>query len=163
MFKRLKLKKNIKLIVSDFDGVFTDGTAFVDKDLHSIKKISFKDVMGVSQALKNGYKVAIISGEKTPAIDFLAKKFEAMEDFQDIRPKLPVLKQLMEKYSLTQDEVIYIGDDVNDIESLSFVGNAVTVPNANKKVKSLKNVMITKNAGGDGAFREVIDKLLQMK
>lgn len=161
MFKKLKLSKKIKLIVSDFDGVFTDGSIYISENFEVTKKISFKDIMGVSQALKNGFKIAIISGEKSKAIDFLSNKFEQIEVHQGERVKVTVLKSIIDQSGLTPEEVIYIGDDVNDIECLNYVKNGITVPNANLKVKKLKNVQITTNNGGDGAFREVIDTLLR--
>ena len=162
MFKRLKLSKKIKLIVSDFDGIFTDGGIYVDEDFKITKKISFKDIMGVSQALKNDFKVVIISGEKSKAIDYLANKFPLLETYQGERIKLHVLKSVLSKYNLTGEETIYIGDDVNDIGCLNHVSVPITVPNANSKVKKLQKVQITSNLGGDGAFREVVDKLLSI-
>lgn len=160
MVKRLKFSKNIKLIVSDFDGVFTDGGIYISDSLEITKKINFKDIMGVSQALKNGFKIALISGEKSKVVDFLKNKFDQIEVYQGERIKLNALKDIVDRHKLVPEEVIYIGDDVNDIECLNYVKNPVTVPNANKKVKELKNVKITSSQGGDGAFREVIDALL---
>lgn len=148
------------MIVSDFDGVFTDGSIFIDEDLKTSKKLSFKDIMGVSQAIKHGFKVALISGEKSTAVDYIQNKFEGLETHQGIRQKLPILKDIMAKHSLSPKEVIYIGDDVNDLECLNYVKYGVTVPNANQKVKNSKKIMITQNLGGDGAFREVVDELL---
>ena len=58
----LKLSKNIKLFASDFDGVFTDGSLYLDEDLKQVKKVNFSDIMGVSRLIKAVYKVAIISG-----------------------------------------------------------------------------------------------------
>lgn len=155
--------KKVKLIFSDFDGIFTDGGIFIDEDFKISKKISFKDIMGVSQALKNDFKVVLISGEKSKAIDFLVNKFEQIEAFQGERVKISVLLSVMEKYGLSPEEVVYIGDDVNDIESLNYVQNSFTVPNANYKVKELEGIIVTDNVGGDGAFREVVDKLLEIK
>ena len=65
----LKLSKNIKIIVSDFDGVFTDGTVYIDEDLRHTKRLSYKDIMGVSILLKAGYDFAIISGEDSSILD----------------------------------------------------------------------------------------------
>ena len=64
------------------------------------------------------------------------------------------------KDNLSKEEVIYIGDDVNDIECLNFVTTKITVPNANKKVKALENIQITETSGGEGAFREIVDNIL---
>lgn len=161
MFNRLKLPKGIKLIASDFDGVFTDGSIYICEDSKTSKKINFKDIMGVSQALKNNFQIVLISGEKSPAIDFLTNKFSQVEAHQGIREKIKILEEVVKAKGLTPEEVIYIGDDVNDIDCLKYVKTGITVPNANLKVKRLKNIKITKNPGGDGAFREVVDTLLQ--
>lgn len=163
MFKKLKLSKNIKMIVSDFDGVFTDGSIYISDDFKTSKKLNFKDIMGVSCLLKNGYKIALISGEVSAAAQFFSNKFDTIEEHLGVRIKLPVLKEIMDKNNLSPDEVIYIGDDVNDIECLNYVKYPVTVPNANFQVKKIKNINITANYGGDGAFREVADNLLSMR
>ena len=109
---------------------------------------------------KNDFQIAIISGEKNSAIETLAKKFKIEEIHQDIRIKIDVLKSLIEKYSLSQEEYVYIGDDVNDLECLNFAKYKITVPHAVEKLKSAEGIQITENDGGDGAFREVADCLI---
>ena len=91
MHSPLNLSPEIKLIVSDFDGIFTDNSIYIFEDGKSAKKVSYKDLMGVSVAIKNGIKVAIISGSHAGAIDTLSEKFELAGAFQGIRNKLPVL------------------------------------------------------------------------
>ena len=160
MFNSLKLSKKIKLIASDFDGIFTDGSIYIDEEFKTSKKINFKDIMGVSQAIKAGLEIVIISGEKSKAIDFLTNKFNKVEAHQGIREKVKTLKDVLEQKKLVPEEVLFIGDDVNDIDCLNLIKTPITVPNANNKVKKLKGIKITKNPGGDGAFREVVDALL---
>lgn len=156
----LEIKNKIKMVVSDFDGIFTDGTIVVNQDGSTAKKLSYLDIMAVSMLLKNGYKFAIISGEKSAAIDYLVNKFDIVDVHQDIRLKAPVLQALMNKYSLKPHEVAYIGDDFNDIDSLNSVDNRFTVPNANFRVKNVPNIQITQANGGNGAFRELVDSIL---
>lgn len=156
----LEIKNKIKMVVSDFDGIFTDGTIVVNQDGSTAKKLSYLDIMAVSMLLKNGYKFAIISGEKSAAIDYLVNKFDIVDVHQDIRLKAPVLQALMKKYSLKPHEVAYIGDDFNDIDSLNSVDNRFTVPNANFRVKNVPNIQITQANGGNGAFRELVDSIL---
>lgn len=160
---KLSLSSKIKLIVSDFDGIFTDNSIYIFDDGHSAKKISYKDIMGVSVAIKNGIKVAILSGSESEAINYLANKFELAGVFQGIRNKLPILKELIEKHKLEKDEVLYIGDDVNDIECLCHAGYCVSVKEANAKVLELSNVQITLAGSGNGAFREVVDNIIELK
>ena len=156
----MKIPSNIKMIITDFDGIFTDGSVYIDDDRKITRKISFKDVMGVSILVKNGYKVAIISGEENSAIKMIAENFKLEDVYMKIRKKIDVLKQILERHNLSADEVLYIGDDVNDKECLEFVKTKITVPNANKKIKAIENIQITEAYGGDGAFREVVDEIV---
>lgn len=156
----MQIPSNIKMIITDFDGIFTDGSVYIDDDRKITRKISFKDVMGVSILVKNGYKVAIISGEENSAIKMIAENFKLEDVYMKIRKKIDVLKQILERHNLSFDEVLYIGDDVNDKECLEFVKTKITVPNANKKIKSIENIQITEAFGGDGAFREVVDEIV---
>lgn len=156
--------KEIKLIATDFDGIITDGFVYYSSnDAQEMKRISYKDIMGLSLALKNDYILAIISGEKTPIIDKLASKFKMQDVHQGIRDKASVIKSISEKYSIPFSQMCYLGDDINDIPVLEKVAIPVTVPQANYKVKSLSQIYVTESNAGDGAFREVIDSLLKHK
>lgn len=157
---KLQLPNTIKMVVTDFDGILTDNCVYINEDFTMSRKLNFKDIMGVHLLRKNGLQIAIISGEKNSAIETLAKKFKIEEIHQDIRIKIDVLKSLIEKYSLSQDEYVYIGDDVNDLECLNFAKYKITVPHAVEKLKSAESIQITENNGGDGAFREVADCLI---
>lgn len=157
---KLQLPNTIKMVVTDFDGVLTDNCVYINEDFTMSRKLNFKDIMGVHLLRKNDFQIAIISGEKNSAIETLAKKFKIEEIHQDIRIKLDVLKSLIEKYSLSQEEYVYIGDDVNDLECLNFAKYKITVPHAVEKLKSAEGIQITENDGGDGAFREVADCLI---
>ncbi len=156
----MQIPKNIKMIISDFDGVFTDNSVIINADKSISRRVSFKDIMGVSILVKNGYKVGFISGEKNPVIEMIADKFKLTEIFMDVRVKIDVLKDILTRNNLTPDEVIYIGDDINDIDCLEYVATKITVPNANKKIKEIKNIQVTNATGGDGAFREIVDEIV---
>ena len=156
---KLQLPNTIRMVVTDFDGVLTDNCVYINEDFTMSRKLNFKDIMGVHLLRKNDFQIAIISGEKNSAIETLAKKFKIEEIHQDIRIKIDVLKSLIEKYSLSQEEYVYIGDDVNDLECLNFAKYKITVPHAVEKLKSAEGIQITENDGGDGAFREVADCL----
>ena len=157
----IKLPKTIKFIITDFDGIVTDNCVYVDSKGEMTRKINFKDIMGFSLLKKNGCHSAIISGEKNSAIELIAKTFNIEEIHQQIRVKIDVLKSIIDKYNLTDDEYVYVGDDINDYESLLFAKYAVTVPNAIKKIKSIPNIQITDSNGGEGAFREIVDAIIE--
>lgn len=148
------------MIITDFDGVVTDNCVYVNEDFTMSRKLNFKDVMAFSILKKNNYEIAIISGEKNSAIEILAQKFKIEDIHQGIRVKIDVLKSIIEKYNLSQDEYVYIGDDVNDLECLNYAKYKITVPHATDKIKTVKGVQITENEAGNGAFREVADCLV---
>lgn len=156
----INLPSTIKMVITDFDGVITDNCVYVHEDFTMSRKLNFKDVMGFSILKKNGFDIAIISGEANSAITVLSEKFNIKEIHQKIRIKIDVLKSIIEKYNLTQDEYVYIGDDINDLECLNFAKYKITVPHAVEKVKSVVGIQITKNEAGNGAFREVADCLV---
>lgn len=155
----LNLPKTIKMVITDFDGVVTDNCVYINEDFTMSRKLNFKDVMAFSILKKNGFKLGIISGEKNSAIEILAKKFEIEEVHQNIRIKIDVLKNIVEKYGLSKEEFVYIGDDINDIECLEYAKYKITVPHSVSKVKAVEGIQITENTAGDGAFREVADCL----
>ena len=156
----LKLSKNIKLFASDFDGVFTDGSLYLNEELEQTKRLNFSDIMGVSRLIKAGYKFAIIAGETTNILNYFKDKFNIEEIHGGVRQKGIVLNEIMQKYNLTPDEVLYIGDDINDIAAFDCVSYKIAPNNANPIVKVYPGIQITENSGGAGAIREVVEALL---
>lgn len=148
------------MVITDFDGIITDNCVYVDANGGMTRKLNFKDIMAFSLLRKNGFKIGIISGEANSAIDIIKNKFDIEEVHQGIRNKLQVLEAIIKKYNLTDEEFLYIGDDVNDFDSLLRAKYSLTVPNAVDKVKNIEHVQVTSNTGGNGAFREIVDKLI---
>lgn len=163
MYKTLDLSSEIKIIISDFDGIFTDNSILISDSGETLKKLSYKDIMGVSVAKKNDIKVAIVSGDVSPSIDFLANRFALEDIHQSIREKLPVVQNILEKYNLSPDEAVYLGDDINDIASLEYIKYSVIPEHANYRVKAASGVQIAESKAGDGLFREVVDNIVALK
>ena len=156
----ISLPRTIKFVITDFDGVCTDNCVYIDSKGEMSRKVNFKDIMGFSLLKKSGYKVGIISGEKNSAIEKVKEVFNLDEVHQGIRIKIDVIKSIVEKYQLNEDEFLYIGDDVNDYDSLCYAKHRITVPDAIKKIREIEGIQITETRGGDGAFREVVDAVL---
>src|SRR5574344_2095761 len=116
----LNIPNSVKLIIADFDGIMTDNCIYIDKNLDFSRKLNFKDIMAVSRLRRAGFEIIFVSGEKNPVIDLLAEKFNMEETYQDIRKKIDVIKEIVNRKSLKQGEFIYMGDDINDKESLEF-------------------------------------------
>lgn len=157
----LKLPKTIKWIITDFDGVITDNYVYINDDYSMTRRLNFQDIIGFNNLIKNGYEIAIISGEKNPAIELLTQKFNLKEVHQKIKIKIDVMKDIITKYNLSQEEYVYIGDDINDLDCLNYAKHKITVPHAVQKVKNVVNVQITEKESGKGAFREVADCLTE--
>ena len=156
----LNLPNTIKMVITDFDGVVTDNFVIINEDFSTSRKLNFQDIMAFAILKRNNYKIGVISGEANSAIKYLAEKFEIDEVHQKIRIKIDILKNIINKYNLTKEEFIYIGDDINDIECLEYAKYKITVPHAVDKVKSIKGIQITEKEAGNGAFREVVDCLI---
>lgn len=157
----ISLPKTIKFVITDFDGIVTDNCVYIDSNGEMTRKLNFKDVMAFSILRKNGFRIGIVSGEKNSAIELIAKKFNVEEVHQGIRVKIDVIKSIVERYNLKEDEFIYVGDDINDLESLKFAKYAITVPDAVKAVKEIEGIQVTTARGGEGAFREIVDAVVQ--
>lgn len=156
----LNLPKTIKMVITDFDGVVTDNCVYISDDGNISRRLNFKDVMAFSILRKNNYMMGIISGEGNKAIEILAKKFQIEEIHQNIRIKIDILKNIVEKYNLSKEEFVYIGDDINDLECLDYAKYKITVPHAVAKIKAVEGIQVTENTAGSGAFREVADCLV---
>lgn len=158
----LEIPKTIKYVITDFDGILTDNTIYINEDLTTSRQLNFKDIMAISMLRKSGIEMAIISGEKNSAIELIASKFSLKEVHQDIRVKIDVLKSIVERNNLSHEEFIYLGDDINDIECLKYSSTKITVPGAVIAVKNIEGIQVTKERGGNGAFREVVDCILSI-
>ena len=159
----LTLPDTIKMVITDFDGIVTDNCVYISDNGDMSRKLNFSDIMAFSILKKNGFEIAIVSGEENRAIEVLAKKFDINEVHTKIRKKIDVLKSIVEKYSLTQEEYLYIGDDVNDKEALEYAKYKFTVSHAPKSLKEIDGIQILEHEGGCGAFREVADCLIGLK
>ena len=102
----IKLPDTIKFIITDFDGICTDNCVYIDSKGEMSRKVNFKDIMAFSLLKKNGYKVGIISGEKNSAIEKIKNTFSIDEVHEGIRIKIDIIKTIVEKYQLKEDEAL---------------------------------------------------------
>ena len=149
----------IKLILTDIDGVWTDGSMYYDQTGNEWKRFSTYDGAGVVKAHRNGIPVGIITGEDTKIVERRAEKLKVDYVFQGISDKLEVADNLCRSLGISLKEVAYMGDDLADIPLLKAVGYSAAPANAMPEVKEVVT-FITEKKGGDGAFREFVDKIL---
>lgn len=153
-----KLKK-VKLLALDVDGVLTDGKITYTNKGEELRTFSFLDIMGLSLARRHGLHIAVVSGEQNAVIDRLMAKLGIKEVHQNCKDKLSAIEKVCETYRISLEETCFIGDDVNDLPVLKRVGIAVTTPNASSRVLS-EIPCRTRHPGGEGAVREVVDRIL---
>lgn len=148
-----------KLILTDIDGVWTDGGMFYDQTGNEWKKFNTSDSAGVLFCKKLNIPVGIITGEDTEIVKRRANKLQIEILHQGIQDKLPVAKTICDSMGISLTEVAYIGDDIGDIELLVSVGISAAPSNAPKYIQS-KVGFVTQKAGGEGAFREFVETIL---
>lgn len=157
-----KIAKNIKLIAFDVDGVMTDGSLTFADDGREIKTFNAKDGLGVVMLAKANLITSIITARKNATVENRAKMLNITELYMGSKNKVLALNELIEKYSLTYDEVAYMGDDLPDMCVLEKVGLKCCPNDAVVEVKNICNFISSKN-GGKGAVRELCDFILKSK
>lgn len=155
-------KKITKLILTDIDGVWTDGGMYYDGTNVEMKKFHTYDSAGIIFAHTAGIPVGIITGENTEIVRRRAEKLNVDYLFLGSKNKLSIAKKLCEDLGISLSEVAYIGDDINDINLLANVG-LPAVPNSAPSYMRRYAKIITKAKGGEGAFREFVEEILGEK
>lgn len=148
-----------KLILTDIDGVWTDGGMYYDQTGNEWKKFNTSDSAGVLFAHRLNIPVGIITGEETHIVARRSNKLRVDYLFQNTKDKLAVAQSLCEELHITLKDVAFIGDDLGDINLLKQVGFAGVPASAPDYVKVLGNVPLSKK-GGEGVFREFVEKII---
>lgn len=157
----MKIKQDIKIIVYDFDGVMTDNKALIFSDGSEAVYVNRADGLAISQLSKAGYHQIIITTETNEIVRKRAEKL-GIPIYVGVIDKLACLKELIDGQNISKEEVMYIGNDINDLEVMSFVGLPISPNDAHHSIKKISK-FVTKKSGGDGVIREVLDMLLSDK
>lgn len=152
-------KKLPKLILTDIDGVWTDGGMYYDGTNVEMKKFHTYDSAGVLFAHHLGIPVGILTGENTQIVQRRADKLKIDYCYLGCKDKVAIAKQLCEKLNITLDDVAFIGDDLNDLNLLRIVGWAGVPASAPKYIKVAASCKLEKK-GGEGVFREFVETIL---
>lgn len=148
-----------KLILTDIDGVWTDGGMFYDQTGNEWKKFNTSDSAGVLFARKLEIPIGIITGEDTEIVSRRAEKLKIEILYQGISNKLKVAEEICKDLQISLEEVAYIGDDLGDLELLKAVGYSAAPMNSPEYIKKHVN-FVTQKSGGEGAFREFVERLI---
>ena len=147
--------EQIRLLVFDFDGVFTDNRVYVDQSGVETVSCSRADGLGVERLLNSGLEAAVLSTEANPVVSARCLKL-GLPVQQGVRDKGQALRNLVASRGLALEQVAYVGNDLNDLDCLRIAGLAVAPSDAHPDVRKIADLVLL-NAGGHGAVREICD------
>jgi 3-deoxy-D-manno-octulosonate 8-phosphate phosphatase (KDO 8-P phosphatase) len=150
----------IELLLSDVDGVLTDGGVIFDNEGIEIKRFHIRDGLGIKLWQRAGHRFGIITGRASHIVQLRAVELGVDLVRQGVDDKLPAVKQIMAERGLKPEQVCYVGDDLPDLPVLRYVGLAVAVGDGSEDLHQSAHY-VTKLQGGHGALREVIEMLLK--
>ena len=154
--------KYIKLVILDFDGVFTDGGIYLDTESQGFRRFDVKDGLGIKLLQKNNFIVAIISGSNSEIIDHRAEALGIKIVKKGIANKLKIVKEIQDDLNIKKEETIFLGDDINDLTVLPNISLFIVPSDAHIGCKRNASY-ISKSKGGQGFIREIVDNLLISK
>src|SRR5512134_1720969 len=157
-----KLLSQIRLFATDVDGVLTDAGMYYAESGDEWKKFNTRDGMGIKLLQKAGFITAIVTQERTKIVARRAEKLAIPELHQGVMDKLSLLREMAGRHGLSLSEVAYIGDDVNDLESLRAVGFSAA-PGDGMSVVCEAVDYVCRKKGGEGAVREIVELLLHAR
>ena len=153
------LLRDIRLFATDVDGVLTDAGMYYSESGDEWKKFNTRDGMGIKLLQRAGLITAIVTQERTRLVARRAEKLAIPELHQGIMDKLTVVREMATRHGLTLRQVAYIGDDVNDIETLKAVGFSASPADGLPQVLRVVDYVCRKK-GGEGAVRELAEMIL---
>lgn len=151
--------KDLTMLVLDVDGTLTDGGMYHGEDGSLFKRFDTRDGVGIMQWQQLSGKVALITGENSQAAKIRADKLHIEDVYLYSKNKAKDLRHLMEKHSLDRDNIIVMGDDINDLSMVGLCRYFACPADAHWRVLDAADI-VTSARGGHGAVRELVDHLL---
>jgi 3-deoxy-D-manno-octulosonate 8-phosphate phosphatase (KDO 8-P phosphatase) len=153
---------NINLIVFDLDGVLTNGKVLLNSDGAWLRQMDIKDGFAIQFAIKSGIEIAVVSGSYSDQVEERLKKLGVEVFVQGATRKSDHLLSILEKLSLKKDNLLYMGDDIPDLDAFGVSGVKACPADAVSEIKDASDFISLKN-GGDGCVREIIEKVMRVQ
>ncbi|MFZ1529129.1 MAG: HAD hydrolase family protein [Ferruginibacter sp.] len=153
--------KNIKLFVLDADGVLTDGSLLIFEDGQQVRRMNIKDGYALQLAIKKGYRILVISGAKSKAIKKRLSLLGIKDAFFGVEDKVKLMLNYISKFRFEKEQVLYMGDDMPDLECMKMAGLATCPADAVPEIKEIAQYISPLN-GGQGCVRDIIEKVLKL-
>ncbi len=151
---------DIRLIISDVDGVWTDGKIIYAGDRSEVKEFNVRDGLAVKLAQRSGIAVALLTSRHSQALERRAKELGIVELHQGAVNKLEAAERIAQKLSISFDQILYAGDDLPDLAPMTRVAISAAPADAAPEVRAIATWKLER-AGGAGAVREIVERLLR--
>ena len=152
----------IKVFVFDIDGVLTNGQLLLQEDGSMLRSMNIKDGYALQLAVKNGYEIVVISGGKSSAAKIRLERLGLKDVFIAVENKPALLHDLVKERNWCFEELLYMGDDVPDLEVMQLCGFKACPKDAVSEVKNIADY-ISPVCGGQGCVRDVIEKTMKVQ
>jgi N-acylneuraminate cytidylyltransferase len=152
---------DVAAVITDFDGVHTADTAYLDETGRESVRVSRSDGLGVGRLRAAGIPMLIVSKERNPVVTARARKL-GVEVLQGVDDKAPAVRSWLAEHQIAPDRAAYLGNDVNDLEAMQSVGWPVAVRDARPEVLAAARLTLSR-AGGQGAVRELCDLVVESR
>ena len=153
--------RNLKILFFDFDGVFTNNLVIVSETGVESVLCSRLDGIGISKLRKKGHICFVVSSESNDVVLRRCEKLQ-IDCLHNVEDKMVSVKKILNQYDYTADEALFVGNDVNDIPGFMSVGLCIGVSDRHPDINSYLDY-ITSSDGGNGAVREICDKVFSLK
>ena len=156
------LARRIRMLLIDVDGVLTDGGLYYFSEEGFALRFHVRDGFGLRQAVSRGLIVGLVSGRSSPQVRRRGEELGLQEIHLGVKHKAGVVREILQRREIQPEAACFMGDDVVDLEAMEIVGLPVAVADAMPRVKAAAR-LVTRAAGGQGAVREVVDLLLDVR
>ncbi|MEJ7625784.1 MAG: HAD-IIIA family hydrolase [Ferruginibacter sp.] len=157
----LPVFKKIKVFVLDVDGVLTDSSVLVLNNGEMARRMNIKDGYALQLAVKKGYKVLIISGGTSEAVKIRMQKLGIEDVYLGIHDKKEILLNYVKQHNLLWEQVLYMGDDIPDLDVMKLAGLACCPIDAVSEIKQISHY-VSPVSGGEGCVRDVVEKVMKL-
>ena len=158
----LDVFKNINVFVFDIDGVLTDGSLLILENGLMARKMHVKDGYALQLAVKRGYTIIILSGGQSTQVAGKLKDLGISNVYMGVGEKLEKFQMLVTELNLHSNEILYMGDDIPDMEVMQLSGLACCPADAVAEIKTISKY-ISPYKGGEGCVRDVIEKVMKLQ
>ncbi len=158
----LEKLKHIKAFILDVDGVMTNGMLLVTESGELLRQFNIKDGYALQLAVKRGFKIAVVSGARSKGVEHRLRGLGITDIYLGLDSKTVAYNDFVKKNELLPEQVLFMGDDIPDLELMKMAGLAVCPADAVEEIKALAHYISPKN-GGNSCVRDIIEKVMKVQ